>query len=144
MEDDVIHIYTDGACSGNPGPAGIGVLLIYNKYRKHLSEFIGNATNNIAELRAIKLGLETIKPKFRNSIIKVYTDSGYCHGLFTKNWNAKKNIELVIDIRSLLVSFNNIEIIKVKGHSDNINNNIADELATNAIRKKSSLCTGVS
>jgi ribonuclease HI len=130
-----IHVFTDGACSGNPGPAGVGVVLYYNEHKKEISKFIGNATNNIAELTAIKIGLEAIKSTYRNLPVIIYTDSAYCHGLFTKDWNPKKNIELIMDIRSLIVQFSDIEFKHVKGHSDNPGNNKADILATSAIQR---------
>lgn len=130
--NECIHIYADGACSGNPGPAGIGVLLIYRSYKKEISEYIGHGTNNIAELTAIKRALETIKKSKRNIPIKLYLDSNYVIGLFTKNWKAKKNIELIESIKKLLKEFENIEFIKVKGHSSNKGNNRADRLAVYA------------
>jgi ribonuclease HI len=135
MNVNQIHVYTDGACSGNPGPAGIGIVLNYNSYKKEISKYIGNATNNIAELTAIKVGLEAIKPLYRTTPVIIYTDSAYCHGLFTKDWNPKKNIELIMDIRSLIVQFSDIEFKHVKGHSDNPGNNKADILATSAIQR---------
>jgi len=131
-----IDIYTDGACSGNPGPAGIGVVLLYKQHRKEISEFIGNATNNIAELTAIKVGLEAIKETARQVPVVVYTDSSYCHGLLTKDWKPKKNIELVMELRSLTTQFNYLGFKKVKGHSNNQDNNRADELATQAVENQ--------
>lgn len=131
----VIHVFTDGACSGNPGPAGIGAYLVYEQHKKQLSEYIGEATNNIAELKAIKLGLEAIKPEHREKPIVVYTDSSYCHGLLTKNWKPKKNIELVREVKEIVNKFRYIGFKWVKGHSDNAGNNIADQLATSAIQK---------
>ena len=134
-DNDCIHIYTDGACSGNPGPAGIGVFLFYKSHKKEISEFIGHATNNIAELTAIKRGLETVKEKKRNMPIKIYSDSGYAIGLFTKGWNASKNVELVNSIKQLIKEFKNITFIKVKGHSNIRGNNVVDRLAKTAIRE---------
>lgn len=131
----VIHVFTDGACSGNPGPAGIGVYFVYGKHRKELSEYIGPATNNIAELTAIKRGLEQIKPEHRSKPVVVYTDSAYCHGLLTKDWNPKKNIELIKEIKILTETFNYLGFKKVKGHSTDAGNNKADHLATSAIKK---------
>lgn len=131
-----IDIYTDGACSGNPGPAGIGVVLLYKSHRKEISEFIGNATNNIAELIAIKKGLESIKDTHRSTPIVVYTDSSYCHGLLTKDWIPKKNIELVQELRQLTTQFNYLGFKKIKGHSDNQDNIRADELATKAVETR--------
>jgi len=131
-----IDIYTDGACSGNPGPAGIGVVLLYKDHRKEISQFIGNATNNIAELTAIKKGLEAIKDSHKSTPIVVYTDSSYCHGLLTKDWTPKKNIELVQEIRQLTTQFNYLGFKKIKGHSDNQDNIRADKLATSAVENR--------
>ena len=129
---NLINIYTDGASSGNPGPSGIGVYMIYNERIKEISEFIGNATNNIAELKAIKRGLEELK-KFDIPIC-LYTDSNYCLGVLTKNWKAQANKELIVETKKLIKKFKGIEIIKVKGHSGIEENEIADKLATSAIK----------
>src|SRR5262245_17253375 len=72
---DAIQVWTDGACSGNPGPAGLGVVIIDGKQRTELSEYLGEATNNIAELTAILRGLEAVKDKTRQ--VAVYSDSSY-------------------------------------------------------------------
>ena len=68
-----ICIFTDGASSGNPGPAGIGVLLRYDEHEKEISEFIGNATNNVAELQAIQTGLSAVRD--RSKPVRLFTDS---------------------------------------------------------------------
>ena len=130
MKNNTIHMYTDGACRGNPGPAGAGVLLKYNKHSKEISEYIGHATNNVAELTAIKIGLETLKDNTKPIII--YSDSAYCIGLFTKDWNPKKNLELISEIKELLKRFNDVTFKKVKGHGNNFGNNKADQLAVSA------------
>ena len=129
---NVISIFTDGASSGNPGPSGIGVYMIYNENKKKISEFIGHATNNIAELKAIKRGLEELK-KFDIPVC-IYTDSNYCLGVLTKNWKAQANQELIMDTKKLLNKFKSIEIIKVKAHTGIEENEIADTLATSAIK----------
>ena len=131
-EKNIINIYTDGASSGNPGPSGIGVYMTYNEKTKEISEFIGNATNNIAELRAIKRALEELK-KF-DIPVNIYTDSNYSLGVLTKNWKAQANKELIMETKKLLNKFTNIKIIKVKGHAGVIENEIADKLATSAIK----------
>ncbi|MBU1194680.1 MAG: ribonuclease HI [Proteobacteria bacterium] len=132
--DNCIRIYTDGASSGNPGPAGIGVLLLYGENRKEISRFIGEATNNIAELTAIKVALEELK---RNDLpVRIFSDSSYSIGLLTKSWKPKKNQELVEDIRSSIKRFKDLSFIKVKGHSGIKENEIADYLATSAIKKR--------
>lgn len=134
IPDNCIKIYTDGASSGNPGPAGIGVLLLYGKNKKEISQFIGNATNNIAELTAIKIALEELK---RTDLpVRIFSDSSYSIGLLTKGWKPKKNQDLVADIRSLMSRFNNLGFIKVKGHAGIKENEIADFLATSAIKKR--------
>ncbi len=132
-EPDVIHIFTDGACSGNPGPAAWGAVLIYNNHIKEFSEFIGDATNNIAELTAIKNALTKVK---KNDIpIKVYVDSDYSIGVLTKDWKVKANRELVLEIKKLINSFDDISFYKVKGHAGIKFNERADQLACLAIKQ---------
>ena len=128
-----IIIYTDGASSGNPGPAGIGALLIFGRHKKEISESIGFATNNIAELTAIKKALLNLK---RLDIpVCIYTDSSYSLGVLTKNWKSKKNIELIESIKKIIRKFKDLKIIKIKGHAGIKGNEIADSLATLAIKK---------
>ncbi len=133
-DSPVIHVYTDGASSGNPGPSGIGVLLQYGSHEREISRYIGTATNNIAELLAVKTALEAIKRTDRP--VRLYTDSSYVHGLLTSGWKARKNTALVEEIRQLCRKFSNLELIKVKGHGGNEGNEKADHLATSAITKK--------
>ena len=130
---DAIHVYTDGAASGNPGPAGIGVFLQYGPHEREISRFIGSATNNIAELMAVKAALEAIKRK--DIPVRLYTDSSYVLGLLTSGWKAHKNKELVTDIRKLCEEFKDLKLIKVKGHGGICGNEKADHLATSAIKK---------
>ena len=133
-DPDCIRIYADGASSGNPGPSGIGVLLRYREHEKEISRNIGLGTNNIAELEAIRTGLLEVKNP--DLPVRVYTDSGYAYGLLTLGWKAKKNTELVGDIRMLMKRFKNLTFIKVKGHSGIEGNERADKLATLAILQK--------
>ena len=133
-DPDCIRIYADGASSGNPGPSGIGVLLRYREHEKEISRNIGLGTNNIAELEAIRTGLLEVKNP--DLSVRVYTDSGYAYGLLTLGWKAKKNTELVSDIRMLMKRFKNLTFIKVKGHSGIEGNERADKLATSAILQK--------
>lgn len=126
-----IHIYTDGASSGNPGPSGIGVLLQYGKHEKEVSRYIGLATNNIAELEAIRVGLGLIRNP--DKPVRVYTDSSYALGLLSKGWKAKKNQALINDIRRQISRFKDLRFIKVKGHAGHTQNERADRLATQAI-----------
>lgn len=130
-DPNCVHIYADGASSGNPGPSGIGVLLRYHEHEKEISRNIGMSTNNIAELEAIRAGLLEIKNP--DLPVRVYTDSGYAYGLLMLGWKARKNTELVSDIRLLMKRFKNLTFIKVKGHSGIEGNERADKLATSAI-----------
>jgi len=129
---DAICIYTDGASSGNPGPAGIGVLLCYERHTKEISKYIGIATNNIAELEAIRIGL--LEVKNTHLPVNVFTDSNYAYGVLAKGWKAKKNTELVDQIKKIVDGFDHITFLKVKGHSGHAENERADTLATSAIK----------
>ncbi len=122
-----VHIYTDGASSGNPGPSGIGVVLQYGEKTKEISKFIGNTTNNVAELEAIRTALMELKR--RNLPVRIYTDSSYAQGVLSFGWKAQKNKELVEGIRNLLSAYKDVTLIKVRGHSGHEQNERADQLA---------------
>ncbi|MCF7910847.1 MAG: ribonuclease HI [Melioribacteraceae bacterium] len=130
-----IKVYTDGACSGNPGKAGIGVVIIYqdNTIEK-ISQYIGdNQTNNIAELTAILVALRTIKDKTCKVII--HSDSLYSINVLTGKSNANKNRDLIKIINLQLNNFKSpVEFVKVPAHSNDKYNNIADNLAVTAIK----------
>jgi len=134
IPENAICLYTDGASSGNPGPSGIGVLLCFAENEKTISKYIGNATNNIAELEAIRVGL--LELKRQDLPVRVFTDSSYAYGVLTQGWTAKKNIDLIQSIKELMAGFKNIKLIKVKGHSGHEQNERADALATSAIKTK--------
>ena len=131
---DKICLFTDGASSGNPGPSGIGVLLRYGEHEKEISKYIGNATNNIAELNAIKAGLSSLK--HTDIPVRLFTDSNYAYGLLVLNWKPRKNQELVESIKKIMAKFKDLQIIKVKGHSGHQGNERADYLATVAVKKQ--------
>lgn len=130
-EDGVITIYTDGASSGNPGPSGIGVYFRYGDKEKEISEYIGNATNNIAELTAIEVALKSLKKT--DIPVRLYTDSKYCYGLLMLGWKAKMNKDLVDELRVLMKRFKDIKLLKVEGHAGVPGNERADLLARSAI-----------
>jgi len=127
---DAICIYTDGASSGNPGPAGIGVLLRFGDREKEISKHIGVATNNIAELEAIRTGLKALN-KTRHPV-RVYTDSTYALGVLTLGWKATKNVDLIRSTQAIMSTFSDLKVIKVKGHAGMAENETADRLATQA------------
>ena len=123
--------YTDGACSGNPGPAGSGVVLVSPDGKMHEGlEYLGEATNNVAELTAILRALEWI-PKEAAAVV-VYTDSQYAIGVLQKGWRAKANGELVARTKGQVES-RGARLVYVPGHRGVVLNERADELAREAI-----------
>ncbi len=130
---DAICIYTDGASSGNPGPSGIGVFLRFRNDEKQISRYIGVATNNIAELKAIRAGL--LELKTTDIPVRVFTDSRYAYGLLALGWKARKNLDLVKSVKETMLKFKDLKLIKVKGHAGVKWNEKADFLATLAIKK---------
>jgi ribonuclease HI len=124
--------YTDGACSGNPGPAGSGMVVIAPGGAIHEGfEYLGHATNNVAELTAVLRGVECI-PKDAKSAA-VMTDSKYAIGVLTKGWKAKANQELIAHTRKALAG-RALTLVYVPGHAGVPMNERADELAREAVR----------
>jgi len=137
-----VEIYTDGACSGNPGPGGYGVVLKYGEHIKELSGACENTTNNRMELLAVIKGLEALK---RPCEVVLYSDSKYIVDAMNKGWvkgwqargwmrsnkQPAKNSDLWKKILELS-SQHKIEWIWVKGHADNKWNNRCDRLAVEA------------
>ncbi|HEY8380295.1 MAG TPA: ribonuclease H, partial [Nannocystis sp.] len=136
--ESTIIIHTDGACSGNPGPAGIGVVIERGDEIIEHSEFIGEGTNNVAELTAILRALELLRPEDKDAHILLYTDSGWSLGVLIGGWKAKANLELIQQIKEKLPQFPNLELLKVRGHAGQSGNEEADELATMAVRREAS------
>lgn len=132
--ENAIHVWTDGACSGNPGPCGIGVVVIDGADQKEISEYLGEGTNNIAELTAILRGLETVADRKRPVV--VYSDSAYSIGLLTQAWKAKANKELVEELRGLTRQFGDLRFVKVAAHSGIPLNERVDQLATGAVSRR--------
>ena len=138
-----VTIYTDGACSGNPGPGGWGAVLMYKDIKKEISGGCKDTTNNIMELTAV---IEALKLLKRPCKVDLYSDSAYVVNAFVRHWidnwqrndwkNSNKedvkNKELWQELLEL-TKVHNVTFIKVKGHADNEFNNRCDELARNAI-----------
>lgn len=133
---DAVCIYTDGASSGNPGPSGIGVLMCFGDQEKEISRSIGVATNNIAELEAIRTGLSAMKAT--HIPVRIYTDSSYAQGVLIRGWRVKKNKDLIESTRKLMSTFKDLKLIKVKGHAGIPGNERANKLATDAVSKSES------
>ncbi|MGD0528848.1 MAG: ribonuclease H [Polyangiaceae bacterium] len=128
--------YTDGACSGNPGPAGSGVVLVAPGGKMHEGlEYLGQATNNVAELTAILRAVEWI-PADAKAIV-VHTDSQYAIGVLQKGWKAKANGELVAQAKRV-VAERGAKLVYVPGHQGVALNERADELAREAVTSRSS------
>ena len=128
--------YTDGACTGNPGPAGSGVVLLdaSGKLVKEAYRFLGNATNNIAELTAIDMVFDAVP---RMEPVLIHTDSKYAIGVLTMGWRVKANGELVARIKKR-VEARPTRLKYVPGHSGVLLNERADELAREAIATRGS------
>ena len=124
-------MWTDGACTGNPGPAGVGVVVIDGKDRREIGAYLGDGTNNIAELTAIERGLAMVAGQRRPVV--VYSDSAYAIGLLSKGWKAKANVELVARLRELVAGFGDVRFVKVAGHAGVPENERCDQLAREAI-----------
>lgn len=133
-KDVAVQLWTDGACSGNPGPAGVGVFYERAGETREVSEFLGVATNNIAELTAILRGLELVADPA--TPVDLMTDSEYCIGLLGLGWKAKANQELVASLKKAYARFSDLQLVKVKGHAGVEGNEKADALAREAISSR--------
>lgn len=140
-----VDIYTDGACSGNPGIGGWCAILIYNGIEKAISGFNKQTTNNRMEVFAIIQGLAALKERCE---VTIYSDSAYAVNAIENGWleswkrngwrtgdnKEVKNIDLWNDL-SLRMSEHNVKFVKVKGHADNEHNNLCDKTARAEIDK---------
>ena len=152
-----IQIYTDGACSGNPGPGGWASVLLFGEHQKELSGFVPDTTNNRMELLAAIKGLDALK---QPCSVDLYSDSAYLVSAFNEGWlenwqrknwtNAAKQPVANVDLWQQLLDLSKRHEVtwhKVKGHSDNVYNNRCDALAVAAIEQgqasaKANLATG--
>ena len=144
-----VTIYTDGACLGNPGPGGYGVVLLHQEGRNELSEGFRLTTNNRMEMMAAIAGLETLEKPFS---VTVYSDSQYVVDAITKGWakkwqangwkrNAKemaKNPDLWERLLNLCKK-HEVKFLWVRGHSGNTENENCDRLAVAAAKQSNLL-----
>lgn len=139
-----IEIYTDGACSGNPGPGGYGVVMLYNGTRKELSGGDNPTTNNRMEIMGVIKGLQSLKEPCE---VKLYSDSRYVVDAIEKGWARKwkKNNWMrtatdkalnadLWEVLLKLLDIHKVRFIWVKGHASNVENERCDELAREFIR----------
>lgn len=139
-----VIIYTDGACSGNPGPGGYGVVLLYGDVRREMSAGYKDTTNNRMEILAAIIGLETLKFPCK---VKLYSDSRYLVDAIEKGWvkrwksnnwyrNKQEKASNVDLWKRLLIQLekHEVQFIWVKGHASDPENNRCDQLARTAIK----------
>ncbi len=140
-----IELYTDGACSGNPGPGGWGSILRYNGHERELCGSCPDTTNNRMELTAVIEGLAALTERCK---VTIYTDSRYIEQAWSQRWlfNWKKNGWRKADKKPVLnvdlwqrldelFDQHIIDIVWVKGHADNQYNNRCDALAVSCVKK---------
>lgn len=140
-----VSIYTDGACSGNPGKGGWAAILVYKKHKKEQNGNKKETTNNEMELNAVVEGLNLLKFPCE---VEIYTDSAYIVNSIEKGWiynwiknNWKTSTKEPVKNKELweklynLMKIHTVKFIKVKGHSNDELNNRCDELAKEAIGK---------
>lgn len=139
-----VTIYTDGACSGNPGNGGWGAVLMYGSKKKEISGGEQNTTNNRMELTAVIQALTLLKEPCK---VNLFSDSAYVVNAFLQGWidswknngwkgsdkKQVKNLDLWLEL-DRLCNIHQVTFIKVKGHADNEYNNRCDTLATSAIQ----------
>ena len=139
-----VTLYTDGACSGNPGIGGYGCVLLYKGHEKQLSGAFAQTTNNRMEVYAVITGLKCLKEPCE---VDIYSDSAYTVNAFNNGWvytweksgwkKADNKPVLNKDLWKELLALtrmHKVKFIKVKGHADNEYNNICDKLATDAVK----------
>lgn len=138
-----VIIYTDGACSGNPGAGGYCAILSYKGAQKTVSGYEASTTNNRMELMAMIEGLKALKEPCS---VELYSDSSYGVNAFNEGWidswamkgwrtadnKEVKNVELWQELLRL-VRMHKVKFVKVKGHADNELNNLCDKIARNEI-----------
>lgn len=145
MQEKEVEIYTDGACSGNPGPGGWGVVLLYRGHRRELSGGEPHTTNQRMELTAAIEGLKALKHPCR---VRLYSDSAYLVNAFNQKWlerwekNGWQTVKKTpVENRDLweqlyaLTKIHRVSWIKVPGHAGNKENEYCDKLANEAMAR---------
>ncbi len=142
MSSSEVHIYTDGAASGNPGPGGFGIVMLYGELRKEISQGFVHTTNNRMELMSVIIALEHLKKAGTHA--RVFSDSkyvvdainqGWLKNWVTKNFKNVKNVDLWKRMLPVLQR-HHVTFVWVKGHANNVENNRCDELAVAASKQR--------
>lgn len=136
LSGEAVLCFTDGACKGNPGPAGSGAAVwLPSGERGEAAKSLGRATNNVAELTAIELALELLDERKVPATAKgaIFTDSAYAHGVLARGWKAKANAQLVERVRSMLEARPDLELHWIAGHVGIEGNERADALANEGV-----------
>ncbi len=132
LSTEAVVAFTDGACTGNPGPAGSGAVVKFADGRRvERHRALGMGTNNTGELTAIALAVEVLVEEgtAKETEIVVFTDSQYALGVLTKGWKAKANVELIAGIKAALRPWKRLRVEWVAGHVGIVENERADALA---------------
>lgn len=140
LGDDTVVVYTDGACRGNPGPAGSGAVVeLPSGRRLHACRALGQATNNVAELTAVALALDVLEEAevAADAPVALLTDSDYTHGVLMRGWKAKANRELILGLRDRLGNRPGVVLHWVAGHVGLAGNEQADALANQGVEGQS-------
>ncbi|AMM40697.1 ribonuclease H [Candidatus Desulfofervidus auxilii] len=131
-----VTIYTDGACIGNPGPMGIGFILQCNGHQLKVARYIGEGTNNVAELTAVIEAFKAIKNKKVHAVL--HTDSQLVYGFLKGTSKARALRHYAEEMKKLAAEFGKLEVVKVTAHADDTMNNTVDKLARKAAKTKKS------
>jgi ribonuclease HI len=140
LSTETIRCFTDGSCQGNPGPSGTGVYIQIGEEEIRHHRYLGEGTNNIAELSAVYDALVILEERgvASDAAIIICTDSRYVEGILSKNWKAKANRQLITELRAKMRGFSNARIRWVAGHADIPENEEADRLANQALTEQQS------
>lgn len=131
-----VIVYADGACTGNPGPAGLGVVILHDGTTRELSEYLGQGTNNIGELTAVLRAAQALAHEKR--AVEIKTDSKYAIGVLTQGWKAKANQALIAEVKAALAKLPKVKLSYVPGHAGVPGNERADQLAREAVSRRAS------
>lgn len=130
----MINVYIDGSSKGNPGPGGAGIVIYQDNAIFSMHGIgLGHVTNNQAEFLALKHALTQLKEQsLADSPINILSDSTLVVGVFSQNWKAKANLDLVVEIKGMLKEFPGVTFAHIRGHNGIQGNELADSLAQEA------------